>query len=325
MNNLNQSNLLLEELETLLSEDIASVIQREQTTFDNLITPFNKDIVLVGAGNLGKQVLQQLRQEGIEPLAFTDNNPKLWNQNINGLIVLSPEDAALKFGQKAVFVVTIWSTGHRFIETKQRLNDLNCIKVVSILSFRWKHPDVFLPCLWADSPHKIYQNSSSIIDAFSLWSDDFSRQEYLAQIRWNALAEFDKLSSPFEEESYFLDSIFTLLTNEVFVDCGAYDGDTLCSFISRQSEYFNKFIALEPDPINFNKLKSYTSELHSKIRNKVKISPLVVGSKKEIVNFSLTTNSAVYSVNNQEKIEVECDTLDNILSDCIPTYIKNRK
>ena len=69
-----------EELEFLLSEDIATAKRREQSAFDVMAAPFNNSLVLFGAGNLGRKTLRGLRSAGIEPLGFADNNPALWGK-----------------------------------------------------------------------------------------------------------------------------------------------------------------------------------------------------------------------------------------------------
>src|SRR5689334_21823394 len=95
-------------LQRLFSETIDEVYEREQSTFDKLAEPLGTSLVLFGAGGLGKKALAGLRRIGIEPLAFADNNKTLWGKEVNGVRVLSLEDAAQKFGNSAVFVVTIW-------------------------------------------------------------------------------------------------------------------------------------------------------------------------------------------------------------------------
>jgi hypothetical protein len=51
-----------------------------------LVSPFEKSLVLVGAGNLGKQVLYNLRQDGIELIAFADNSEVLEGKYIDGVM-----------------------------------------------------------------------------------------------------------------------------------------------------------------------------------------------------------------------------------------------
>src|SRR5688572_8566616 len=179
-----QSTNMANELNKILGEDVASVRKREKKAFDELIAPFGDSIVLFGAGNLGCQVLSQLRQDGIEPLAFSDNNSSIHGSVIGGLTVLSPREAATRYGQSASFVVTIWNTNHSFVETQEKLQALGCIKVISVATFRWKHPENFLPFFWANLPSKTIEQVEQVKSAFALWADDFSRQEYLAQLRW---------------------------------------------------------------------------------------------------------------------------------------------
>src|ERR1035437_8843857 len=55
----------------------------------------------------------------------------------------------------------------------------------------------------------------------------------------------------------FSDSLFTLDSGEVFIDCGAYDGDTLREVIRRSGEAFSRIVALEPDPASFAAIQRY--------------------------------------------------------------------
>jgi FlaA1/EpsC-like NDP-sugar epimerase len=82
------------QLEQLLSEPLAAIIQREQDAFDQLTAPHGDELVLFGAGGLGKRTLSGLRRLGIEPLAFADSNPALWGTSIDGVSVMSPQSAA---------------------------------------------------------------------------------------------------------------------------------------------------------------------------------------------------------------------------------------
>jgi FkbM family methyltransferase len=118
-----------------------------------------------------------------------------------------------------------------------------------------------------------------------------------------------------------LDDIFLLSAQEVFIDCGAFDGDTLASFLRHQGSAFAKYIALEPDPLSFQSLQNYVSTLAADVKDKVTLLPVGVGARKETVRFdgAGTLGSAVSA---SGTIEVECQPLDEILSDCFPSYIK---
>jgi FkbM family methyltransferase len=311
------------QLEDILREDLATVRSREKIEFDQLIAPFNQSIVLFGAGNLGRQVLAQLREEGIEPLAFADNNVAIHGTTVNGLNVLSPHAAAAQYGQSAAFVVTVWNTNHSFVETEKILKTLGCVKVVSVATFRWKHPGNFLPFFWADLPSKTCEHKEDIRAVFSLWSDDFSRNEYLAQLQWRVWGNFDFLAPPVPQESYFPDDLFSLLADEQFMDCGAYDGITIQRFLSRQPAFTGRVLAVEPDPANYARLQTYISNLDSRLRAKIAAFTYAVGQTRGKVRFDATGDMGA-TISNAGTVEVDCLPLDDLFAqeDFLSTYIK---
>ena len=93
---------------------------REQALLERFCAPLEKPFVLFGAGRLGRTTLAGLRRAGVKPLAFADNNPKLWGTEFEGFRVYSAQDAAARFGADTPFVVTIY-TGARVL---QQLRDL---------------------------------------------------------------------------------------------------------------------------------------------------------------------------------------------------------
>lgn len=311
-------------LKEILHEDIASVINREQTAFDKLTTPFNNSLVLFGAGSLGKKTLAGLRKLDIKPLAFVDNNPKLWNTFIDGLNVLSPLDAAKKFGNRAAFIATIWNPGFRFANLKQQLVELGCSTVISFISLFQKYSDIFLPHVCVDLPHKVYEHAEDVRKAMSLMADDISRREYLAQLKW-LLAPTDMSGTflePVPSLKDFPSDLFSSIPDEVFVDCGAFNGDTIKSFLQYSEASFTKIIAFEPDPINYRKLQAYIATLPNKIKDKTSIYQMALGAKREILWFE-TLGTVGSSLSDTGALEVNTFPLDELIGmGSIPTFIK---
>ena len=311
---------LQSQLDVLLDEDLASVRDREQNSFDRILDETQKKVVLFGAGNLGQAALACLRSVGIEPLAFSDNNPALWGRAVNGLPVLSPSDVSSKFGSSAAFFVMIWSLGHRFGATKEQLNALGCGSVFSAAALRWRFADALLPFFCQDLPHKIYEEGTEVREAADLWCDEKSRSEYLAQVRWRAYGDYDGLGIPDSEEQYFPDNIFRLMPDEDFVDCGAYDGDTLRRLIHRRRD-FRHIAAFEPDPINYGKLSQYVAGLDSHVCQKISLHNLAVGAARTHVSFNATGTDGAAIASHGESM-VECCPLDETLHESKPTYLK---
>jgi FkbM family methyltransferase len=311
-----------DQLEELLNEPMSTVMHREQTAFDEQTSPFEKFLVLFGAGGLGQKTLVGLRRLGIEPLAFADNNPSLWGKEINGVKILSLQKAVDNFGQNAVFVITIWraESTDRMADRCQQLLDLNCRKVVPFGYLFWKYPEIFLPHYALDLPHKVILHADEVRNVFSLWADSASQQEYLAQIRWRLHIDFEKLPSPVIHDAYFPDDLVKLLSDDVFIDCGAYDGDTIRNFLRNQGGGCKKIIAFEPDPENFQKLQQFAFSLPADIRKRLFLYQLATGTKKGKVQFEATGTES--SSIGSGDVEVDCISLDEILTNDKPTFIK---
>jgi|ERR1017187_9861032 FlaA1/EpsC-like NDP-sugar epimerase len=97
-----------QQLEELLAESIEGAQQREASAFDELTGGNADELVLFGAGSLGRRILAGLREIGIEPLCFVDSNNVRWGQKLDALSVIGPCEGAKLYGSRAVFVVTIW-------------------------------------------------------------------------------------------------------------------------------------------------------------------------------------------------------------------------
>jgi FkbM family methyltransferase len=325
-----RSDELKAELDGLLAEGIEGARKRERETFDAAAGPFADRLVFFGAGRLGRRTLAGLRKNGLVPLAFMDNNRALWGTEIDGVPVLSPADAVSRYGANAVFVITIWG-GKRAWNEEDRMGDrvrelraLGCERVVSFGSLYWKYPNGLLPYYSADLPHKVHEQADDVRRAFDLWSDDRSRQEYVDQIRWRLRLDFDGLADPDTETMYFPKDLFALRADEVFIDCGAYDGDTLEVFLKESADRFRKIVALEPDPANFRVLEKNWHQLFAEQPDRIEAYPLASGAREERLYFSADGDDAsrVTSSGSGNVVEVEAVALDNFLGEPAPTYLK---
>ena len=117
-----------------------------------------------------------------------------------------------------------------------------------------------------------------------------------------------------DEQQYFPEFLH-LSSEEIFVDCGAYTGDTILSFIKKTQGKYSKIYAFEPDKNNVEKLKKNTFQF-----NNIDIIEKGCFSCKKNLLFQdgVGDSSAVSS---QGNIEIEVDAIDNIVPEKI-TFIK---
>jgi FkbM family methyltransferase len=311
-----------QQLEELLSEGVEQARLREASTFDELAGPHQTELVLFGAGNLGRFALAGLRKAGIEPLCFVDSDRARWGQEVDGLTVIGPEEGAKLHGDSAAFVVTIWrgEGAARMATRVAQLRQLGCKTVVPFLPLFWKFPQSLLPNYLHDLPHRVCLQSDRVRRAYQLMADDESRREYLVQLRYRLLGDFGCLPDPVPGPMYFREELFSLGKDETLVDCGAFDGDTLGLFLEKTGNSFNRAIAFEPDPLNYTKLLDRVGLMPSGVRERVKLYQAATGEINERV--LMEVGSGVASQVGKGDHEVESLALDAVLQDVPVSFIK---
>jgi FkbM family methyltransferase len=279
--------------------------------------------VIFGAGRLGRRTLNGLRDLGIEPFAFTDNNPELHGQQIDGVTILPPAEAAQRYGQAAAFVIAIYAeAAPRHGDTvRQQLMHLGCSTVVTFVPLYWKYPGQFLPHYAVDLPHRVIDAAANVHKAWMLLSDQHSREEFLAQLSWRLDPEFDGAPAPTEGDAYFPADLIALREDEVFVDCGAYSGDTLRSFLEHTGGHFRRSILFEPDPSSYSRLERFVASLPLGVSQRILTNQSALGPSPELVRFA--ANGAAFSaVGGEGGFLIQSNCLNTLLAGQAPTYIK---
>ncbi|MCA1826008.1 MAG: FkbM family methyltransferase [Myxococcales bacterium] len=309
-----------EELEQLLSEPVASARVRAATAFDEIAG--DRPIVLFGAGGLGKRTARGLAALGRPAIAFADNAEKLAGTQVEGIPVYSSVDAVARFGKDAVFVVAVWRSPatERMSERIGRLRSLGAQRVTSFATLGWSYPDRFLPYYAIDLPHRVLEARDDVVRAFDLLADERSRREYVAHLRLRLLLDFDRLSEPETEPEYFAPDLYPLSDDERFVDCGAFDGDTVRSFLKLLPRFAGRVHAFEPDPDSFRRLERWRDGLPAPLRERIDVSRAGVGAKSGRVSFNEGggTGSSIGAGGG----EIEIVPLDEAVASMRPTLIK---
>jgi len=311
---------LLQALDRLFHEDLTAIQERQAHRFDQEVEPFQKAVVLFGAGNLGKRVLQCLRNDGIEPLAFTDNNALLWGSQIDGLAVISPETAVRAYRDKAAFIVSIFSPGNYFTQVRHQLISLGCNRVVPFVFLAWKYP-ILRPLYCIDLPEFSFYQQSEVRAAGDLWEDDASKREYFAQLKFRLRGSYTGLTEATTGPQYFPDDLILLSDEEEFVDCGAFDGDTITEFVHQSRGRFKHLHALEPDPNNYTSLIKKCETFSPEISQRISCHQVAAGNRHRYAQFN-ETGSPGSAISTAGTSRVAVVPLDSLLSSSCPTFIK---
>jgi len=163
----------------------------------------------------------------------------------------------------------------------------------------------------------ILEKSSVFTDLYNCLADDLSRQvmfEYLRLIYGMSVKDLVKLNV-LNEKQYFPDFL-SLSENETFVDCGAYDGDTIRLFLSKVNGKCNKIFAFEPDPSNAKKCGKVLADCGGGA-----LIEKGAWSEKTTLNF-INASNMCSKINETGNIKIETDSIDNVCGAEKVSFIK---
>jgi len=196
------------------------------------------DWILFGAGACGQNTLKYMREHGQEPIAFADNDSTRWGTKFHSVPVLPPK-LAKKLNPEATFVVTIYDRSAK--DVRRQLEAMNA-KTAPINSL--------VPVYHGLPTASIEAQLRGVV------TEPQTLTEISDQLLFRRTLNYDLQIPPTDKgETYFPDFI-SKNPEEVYIDCGAYDGDSIRQFLKTRTA--KEIIAFEPDYVTFNKLLAST-------------------------------------------------------------------
>ncbi|HEV3305040.1 MAG TPA: FkbM family methyltransferase [Candidatus Sulfotelmatobacter sp.] len=265
-------------------------------------------VVIFGAGSLGRRVAQ-----AVSPILFCDNNPALWGTICENVPVESPETAIERY-PGATFIAAIWhpSRTETMSDRVIRLKSIGASNVIPFSALFAEYGNFLLPHWFWERPDYYAEHADEIRSVRALM-DPAGQQEFDRQMQ----LRLGNVSNQVIDSGtqYFPQDVFELSPNEVFIDCGAYDGDTIGEFRRASGDQFARIIAFEPDPKNFAALESALSG-----DPRIMLQPYATGIQHGTVRFTLSGTAS--RISSSGACEVKVTTLDEALEGIAPTYMK---
>lgn len=250
-------------LEQLLGEPLESVRERQTHALERLIGTLDRPFVLFGASHLGRRAQAVLKPMGYQPCAFIDNNPAFWGSSIDSVPVYSPAQLAEQWqGELPAVICTIWS-GHIHDCMADRLTPIRALGFERIALFghlAWRFAVQLLPHYCMDLPEHVLPEADEIRRAFALLGDEQSRQLFVDHIEWRLHLNHDLLPVSSPLQIYFDARFSTDCADEVVFDLGAFNGDTVESYLASGRSY-REYHCFEPVARNFAALQANLARL----------------------------------------------------------------
>ena len=137
-----------------------------------------------------------------------------------------------------------------FLKTLFLITGIHKIWVYYRLTQNRNHPT---PQMYAAQSFFTMHNKR--VDAVCEWlADAKSREVYKKIIKLRQFCDVKDIPQFSYFDQYFPKDIITLSNKEVFIDCGAFNGDTVKAFLKRVNSY-TKIVAFEPDSKNAHRFE----------------------------------------------------------------------
>ncbi len=213
-------------------------------------------MAIIGAAAEGHRLIELCDRHGIQVVAVCDDNPLLCGRSIRGHTV-APVASLARFERALPVVIA----SHRPASALARLTVMGFQTVAPFMALQSLAPERFPPHPFH---HRllddVIENGPRYSELFSLLADDTSRRHLDAVLGFRLTADINVLAPIVDPDLYCPAGLFTFSDQEVYVDGGVFDGDSIRLFLKRVHNRFSRIIGLEPDPITFQRLSANFSD-----------------------------------------------------------------
>lgn len=307
-------------------EELLGPVENKSSIVEMLPVRSGHKKYIYGAGNVGSTICRLLQDAEIPVEAFFDRRGGDGHMHMGKMIyTISHYKEAKCDREKDVVIIALICSAGQLGEIKQQLSDLgfkNIITFHTIYSLLIRNNLV-------QGESSSFSISDSVTVKFNevrervntvagLWADKESRTVYLNFLKALLYAAPNEFSLPTNQPQYFVNDIEFSKGFSRFIDCGAFDGDTMID-LNKHKGTVDAVACFEPDNDNFLKLCWKRKE--KRIAREHIMIPCGVWKKSAMLRFRSGGQS-------ESSISAEGDTfiqgvaIDDVIPDFNPTFIK---
>lgn len=263
-----------------------------------------KPVVLYGMGDGADKVLNAFDKFGIKASAVMASDDFVRGQSFHGFEVKKLSQIEEEYGDFNIALCF----------ASQLEDVMNHIKAVA------KRHTVLVPSVPAFGStlfdeRFIAENINAIKSAYSLFEDELSKKVYKNILKFYYTGELYLLDEITTDKDEAFKSLLQLGDSEVYVDLGAYNGDTIDEFLHYCKGSYRKIVAFEPNSKNFAKLQTHCGNMSN-----IDLWQLGSYSRNTVLTFNNKAgrNSAI----SDKGVETRVAAVDSILCGLAASYIK---
>lgn len=286
----------------------------------SLIMDWKNPVVIFGAGKMGRIFKKNLGKLGVKTLFFADSNSQLWGKEIEGTKIISPQKLKISYYQRPILIASLIYEK----EIYEKLSQLQYPLIYPLCFLNYKYPNIFVSPEYFQKFSSLFspENQQKILKLSELWEDNESKRVFFNLIKFRlTFNKFFIKEIKSKNKQYFEPDILNFNQKEVFLDCGAYTGDSVEQFCKQVSNKFKKIYSFEPDQNNFLKLSDNIRKINSS--QIIPVKKAVYSSTRKIGFCETSDVDARITDNQKDKIFIPAVSIDDFLRNKeIATFIK---
>ncbi len=267
----------------------------------------NRPVVIYGTGNGAEKLIYHLNSYGISVDGIFASDDFARERTFCGFKVQKFSDIMAEFSEPIILLGFATDRKELLLKIKEISKKVHgSLYVPEVPVFG---NDIF-------TPEVLKMRKGDIEKLYSLLADEQSRKIMESLINFKISADPQYLYDIETSREELYTNIIRPQSGDVFIDAGAYNGDTAEEFITFCPD-FGGIYAIEPAPVNFRKLRE-----NPKLQNKpnIKLLNFAVSSKSTTASFSEKGGRSPFICDNG-KITVEVKALDEMLCEA-PDIVK---
>ena len=208
-------------------------------------------VSVVGASHLGINIIDALEESKIFVQGVFDDDPKKQDVRVRGLPIRPVQDLVEVDRNLPIVLAT-----HCVLGLQKQLKRLGFHHIwpfpfLSILDSKKFPPHPFYDRMIED----LFGNRVRLRELAMILGDEKSRRVLDAVIGFRLTLNAEFLEDVIDPDAYLSAEIFRFYTDEVLIDGGAFDGDTIRTFMAKTSGKFKRIVAFEPSRQPFEILR----------------------------------------------------------------------
>ena len=228
-------------------------INEENTLWEYLKTA-GKPVVLYGTGDGADKVLARLAETGVPVSGIFASDEFVRGQQFHGFTVRTYSEL-LALRETVIVLIAFASELPDVLE--------RFYKLASVHETYAPHVPVFsgeetVTAAWI----KKYERELQMV--YERLADAVSRETFASVLNYKLSGKLSYLQACTTNRAEDLRTLFSFGGEEMYLDLGAYNGDTVQEFLQLTRGRYKKIVALEPDPKNYKKLTDFVRQYELK-------------------------------------------------------------